>query len=243
MLFCFAPLCLFSMSHKNQWECDKQQNAKQKCSTDVASQYSESLLSLQLHSGWPLSPSLAVLRGWHFIKRPCDGAAASRAIRPSSTSSLSGSWCAFCLVPNDSCDGTVMACDHTDLQPRPPPPCPFSETELWRSDTSSWSHLISCDVHRQCMKSHSRNRLCFLKCVYVYVYIGSCRHKKYHFVQCKNHLEGSLDTWCSRFLLLASTLPLIVLFCLLKCKFSQCGSSDDGELRLGCSRWGWGVWR
>lgn len=85
---CCALLFCSSLSQKNQWECDKQQDAKQKCSTDVASQYSKSLLSLQLHSGWPLSPSLAVLQGWHFIKRPCDGAAASRAIRPSSTSSV-----------------------------------------------------------------------------------------------------------------------------------------------------------
>lgn len=35
---------------------------------------------------------------------------------PSASSSLSCSWCAFCLVPNDSCDGTVMLCDHNGPQ-------------------------------------------------------------------------------------------------------------------------------
>lgn len=56
-----------------------------------------------------------------------DGAAVTRRTAPPSSSpSLTfrlrlflRSWCAFCLVPNDSCDGTVMLCDHTGRQPSP----------------------------------------------------------------------------------------------------------------------------
>lgn len=79
-----------------------------------------------LHSRWPLP--LPCSGGRHFIKkRPRDGAAVTKRTippllplslpSPPSSSAPSHSWCAFCLVPNDSCDGTVMLCDHTGRQP------------------------------------------------------------------------------------------------------------------------------
>ena len=40
---------------------------------------------------------------------------------------------AFCLVPNDSCDGTVRLRDHADLQPS----LPLGRGGLCRSDTTS----------------------------------------------------------------------------------------------------------
>lgn len=135
----------------------------------------------ELHSGWPPSPPL---QGWHFIKRPCDRARVLRSILPLPPLPLCPvSWCAFYLVPNDSCDETVMLCDHTSPQ-------------LGLLSASSVSilslHHRALQVHQSLTFSlyhpwykvashqisfHCRSICC--KCVYVYEYIAiRCRQKR-----------------------------------------------------------------
>lgn len=138
-----------------------------------------SLLLLQLHSYWPPSSCSRADTSSRGLMTEQEWRGPSSPLR---LFRLSCSWCAFCLVPNDSCDGTVMLCDHTGPQPSLlsagasallVPPSPSRESSPHRP----WSKLAPPQIsfHR----SSWFCKICICVHIYLcmYICVWVCRHK------------------------------------------------------------------
>lgn len=171
--------------------------------------------------------SLSVLRGWHFIKRPCDRAGVTRTILPPPPLPLRPAldvpfvWCLMTAVMEPSCSVITPArCPASSLLlPLPPPLCSLSVSIHPQQQTQTLCGSNTALSPFVWATSNLISSLFFKICIYVHTFMyllpyaadGEAQWLKISFSPAQESSGGFIGNLCSwvRFLLFAWTHTLI----------------------------------